>query len=90
MITNYKNTVFYTGVTNNLERRIWEHKKGISKNSFTNKYRLYKLVWFQEFSNPQEAIIIEKKVKDFRREKKIILINEINPSFLDLNTLRDV
>lgn len=71
IVTNYTNNVFYTGITNNLQRRVWEHKNKIIKNSFTNKYHLYKLIWFEEFNNPQEAIIDEKKVKDMRREKKL-------------------
>ena len=88
IITNYKNTVLYTGVTNDLIRRIWEHKTGIIKNSFSKKYRLYKLIWFEEFNTPQEAIEAEKKIKGWRREKKISLIKEKNPNFQDLFTLR--
>lgn len=86
IITNYTNSVFYTGVTNNLQRRIWEHKTGFIKKSFTSKYRLYKLVWFEEFSTPLDAITAEKKVKDFRREKKISMIKLNNPHFKDLFT----
>lgn len=88
IITNYKNTVFYTGVTNNLERRIWEHKNNINRNSFSSKYRLYKLIWLEEFSDPLEAITIEKKVKDMRREKKLSLVKNLNPNLKDLFTLR--
>ena len=86
IITNYTNSVFYTGITNNLKRRIWEHKEGIANNSFSKKYKLYKLIWFQEFLSPNEAIVVEKKVKDFRREKKLILIKKLNPTFKDLMT----
>lgn len=85
IITNYKNTVFYTGITNNLSKRVWEHKKSVNKDSFSSKYRLYKLLWFEEFSDPNEAIAVEKKVKDYRREKKINLIKRINPDFVDLS-----
>ncbi len=88
IITNHTNSVFYTGVTNNLLRRIWEHKQGFIKNSFSSKYRLYKLLWFEEFSTPYEAIQAEKKIKDFRREKKLNLIKNKNPNFQDLFTLR--
>lgn len=88
ILTNYKNAVFYTGVTNNLERRVWEHKNGFAKNSFCERYRLYKLLWFEEFDNPEEAISAEKKVKDMRREKKQNLIKTLNPNFQDLFTLR--
>lgn len=84
IITNFTNTVLYTGVTNDLERRINEHTNGYSKNSFTQKYRLYKLIWFQEFKSPLEAIEAEKKIKGWRREKKLSLIKEHNPQFKDL------
>lgn len=87
IITNYRNTVYYTGITNNLNRRIWEHKSKQCKNSFSGRYRLYKLVWYEEFSNPEEAILAEKKIKDFRREKKLNLIKSVNPYFQDLSTL---
>lgn len=87
IISNYKNTVFYTGITNNLKRRIWEHKKGIVKNSFSSKYKLYKLLWFEEFNDPNKAIEIEKKIKGWRREKKLELIKKMNPNFQDLNQL---
>jgi len=79
IITNHINSVFYTGVTNNLERRIQEHRLGIFNNSFSKKYRLYKLIWFQEFNNPLEAITAEKKIKGWKRNRKIEMIKEINP-----------
>ena len=88
IITNYKNTVLYTGITNNLQRRIWEHKTGLIKSSFSKKYHLYKLVWFEEFNTPREAIEAEKKIKGWKREKKIKLIKGKNPNFQDLFTLR--
>lgn len=88
IITNYTNTVFYTGITNDLIRRILEHKKGLIKNSFTSRYNLYKLIWFEEFNDPNDAILVEKKVKDMRREKKLKLIKELNPNLKDLYTLR--
>ncbi len=87
ILTNHTNTVFYTGVTNNWQRRIWEHKQGFSISSFCKRYRLYKLIWLQEFSDPQEAIVVEKKVKDMRREKKLKLIQESNKNFQDIFTL---
>lgn len=88
IITNYENSVLYTGITNNIQKRVQEHKQGIIKNSFSSKYRLYKLVWFEEFSTPEEAIIIEKKIKGWVRRKKINLIKNKNPNFKDLSTLR--
>ena len=84
MITNYKNTVLYIGITNNLKRRIREHKNNLIKSSFSKKYKLYKLIWFGRFDNPNQAIEFEKKIKKWRREKKINLIKEKNPSFQDL------
>ena len=83
IITNYNNTVLYTGVTNNVQRRIREHRTGIN-NSFSKRYRLYKLIWFQEFSSPEEAIAVEKKIKGWKREKKLNLIKKLNPSFRNL------
>ncbi len=88
IVTNYTNNVFYTGITNNLQRRIYEHKKGLIKSSFSKKYRLYKLIWFEEFADPKEAIIIEKKVKDMNRNRKLKLIQEKNPKFKDLLSIR--
>lgn len=88
IVTNYTNTVLYIGVTSNLQRRIYEHKNGLSENSFTNKYHVYKLVWFKEFNLPEEAILIEKRIKGWKRIKKLNLIKEKNPSFYELSTLR--
>ena len=76
--TNQRNTVLYTGVTNNLERRMSEHKSGLIKSSFSKRYRLYKLIWFEEFSSPQEAILAEKKIKGWKREKKLTMIKMTN------------
>ena len=69
IITNYENTVLYTGITNDLQKRIEEHKINVSNNAFSNKYRLYKLVWFEEFNSPDEAILIEKRIKGWIRKK---------------------
>ena len=87
IITNHTNTVLYTGVTNNLSRRIKEHKNGLVNSSFTKKYHLYKLIWFEEFNSPEEAILIEKRIKGWKREKKINLIRKKNPNFNDLLAL---
>ena len=81
--TNKRNTVLYTGITNNLERRIYQHKQKLIK-GFTSKYNIDKLVYFQEFNNPEEAITAEKKIKGWTRAKKIELIKNINPEFKDL------
>lgn len=84
ILTNHTNSVFYTGITNNLERRVWEHKNSVNIDSFTSKYKIYKLVWFESFSSPKEAIEIEKRVKDMRREKKLSLIKKKNPYLIEL------
>ena len=86
--TNYTNSVFYTGITNDLKKRIWEHRQELDKKSFTSRYKIYKLIWFEEFTNPSEAITAEKKIKGLRREKKLNIIKRLNPNFKDLNMLR--
>ena len=76
--------VLYVGVTNNLERRIAEHKAGLGSD-FTSHYRAHRLVYCEEFSNPRDAIAREKQLKGWRREKKIALIEAINPDWRDLS-----
>lgn len=88
ILTNYKNNVFYVGITNDLERRTFEHKNHLNPDSFTAKYKLYKLVWFEEFNNPDEAIIVEKKIKGWKRAKKIELIESKNKELKNLFALR--
>jgi len=80
--TNKSNTL-YTGVTNNLTRRIYEHRYKIIR-GFTAKYNIDKLIYFQEFSTPEEAIAAEKRIKGWTRIKKIQLIKSLNPTFKDL------
>jgi len=84
IITNHTNRVLYTGITNDLNRRIFEHKSGIICTSFSTKYKLYKLIWFEEFTSPRDAISSEKKIKGWTREKKLKLIRQLNPNFKDL------
>ncbi len=67
---------FYTGMTNNLERRLFEHNVGIDKESYTFKRRPVELVWFEMFTEPTQAIMIEKKIKGWSRRKKQALIDE--------------
>ena len=66
---------YYTGVTNDLERRLWEHENGISNKAFTFKRRPTRLVFYEHFPDANQAIAFEKQVKGWRREKKIALIN---------------
>jgi putative endonuclease len=81
--TNKRNTVLYTGVTNNLSRRMEEHKSGKIK-GFTQKYNITKLIFAEAFENVQYAIMAEKKIKAGSRKKKIELITSINPEFKEL------
>ena len=79
-MTNQRNTVLYTGVTNNLPRRIEEHKNKKMK-GFTQKYNIDKLVFAQSFTSINEALLAEKKIKAGSRNKKFDLISSINPDF---------
>jgi putative endonuclease len=75
----------YTGVTNNLERRANEHKAGVI-HGFTKRYKIDRLVYFQETNDVTEAIAAEKQIKSLLRSKKIALIQEDNPTWRDLST----
>ncbi len=83
ILTNKNNTVLYVGVTNNLMRRIWEHKSKLIE-GFTKKYNVDKLIYFESFDSPEEAIKREKQLKAGSRKKKIDLINNKNPEWKDL------
>ena len=83
ILTNKANTVLYTGVTNDLERRIAEHRAGNNR-SFTSRYNVHKLVYFEEVEGPSEAIAREKQIKVGSRQKKLDLINDLNPAWADL------
>ena len=84
IMTNYLNTTFYIGVTNNLLRRIFEHKLQ-NKESFTSKYNLNKLVYFEIIESIEVAIKREKQLKNWKRQWKLDLITKNNPSFRDLS-----
>ena len=81
--TNQRNTVLYTGVTNNLDRRTFEHKSEFK--GFTKKYNVNKLVYYEVFDDIREAIKREKQIKAGSRKKKIELVKSINPEFRDLS-----
>jgi putative endonuclease len=74
----------YIGVTNSLERRVWQHKTGVGGDSFTTKYAVTRLVYFEEFCDPSNAIARETVLKGWLRAKKIALIQEANPLWKDL------
>ena len=82
IVGNSKPTL-YTGVTNNLIRRVWEHKKELVK-GFTSKYHLHKLLYFENVDGQLQAIIREKQIKDMNRIEKINMIKNMNPNFEDL------
>ncbi|WP_075352569.1 GIY-YIG nuclease family protein [Algoriphagus marinus] len=84
IMTNKNNTVLYIGVTSDLIRRVSEHKVKTNPTSFTAKYNLDKLVYFENFQSIEEAINREKQLKGGSRLKKEILINSINPEWIDL------
>ena len=84
ILTNFNNKVMYIGVTNNLERRLYEHKNGIF-DGFTKKYNVKKLVYFEETNNIIEAIQREKELKKWRREKKNLLVEMQNKEWKDIS-----
>ncbi|OIP77783.1 MAG: endonuclease [Candidatus Portnoybacteria bacterium CG_4_8_14_3_um_filter_44_10] len=81
--TNKRNTTLYTGVTNNLYRRMHEHKNSLVE-GFSKKYKICKLIFYESFNNVQDAILAEKRIKGWTRQKKINLIKSKNPEFKDL------
>jgi len=83
ILTNAHNTVLYTGVTNDLQRRVLEHKAGKS-GAFTKKYNISKLVYYECGDDINTAIYREKQIKAGSRQKKIDLVNSINPEWNDL------
>jgi putative endonuclease len=84
IMTNKHNPSLYTGVTNNLLRRVHEHKKGVGS-KFTHRYKTNKLVYYEITNDVEAAIMREKQVKDGSRQKKIDLVNSINPEWRDLS-----
>jgi putative endonuclease len=87
MLTNYEKKVLYTGVTNDLERRLYEHYFGLgTQNAFTSKYKCYYLVWFEWHQYINNAISREKEIKGWLRSKKVKLIEEENRDWRFLNT----
>ncbi|MBK7107111.1 MAG: GIY-YIG nuclease family protein [Ignavibacteriae bacterium] len=84
-MTNKNNKVIYTGMTNNLAKRVYEHKEKLVE-GFTKKYNCYKLIWFEQHSSAYSAITREKQLKAGSRKKKIELIEVDNPEWIDLYT----
>jgi len=84
ILTNKHHTVYYTGVTSDLVSRIMQHRDHFYPQSFTARYNIYKLLYYEVHGSIEEAILREKIVKKISRKRKIELIESINPSFLDL------
>ncbi len=84
LLTNWNNKVMYVGMTNDLVRRVYEHKTKAVK-GFTEKYNVNKLVYFEETSDVNAAINREKEIKKWRREKKNNLVIQANPAWRDLS-----
>ena len=83
IMTNKNNTVLYVGVTNNLLRRVWEHKNKLAE-GFTKQYDLNKLVYYEFFDSMTQAILREKQIKGGSRKRKTNLISKFNPDWFDL------
>jgi len=84
IMTNQINTVLYTGITNDLMRRVYEHKNKIDAKSFTARYNVNKLVYYETTTSAESAIQREKQIKAGSRKKKESLISAFNPSWKDL------
>ena len=84
ILTNKSNTVFYVGVTSELENRVWKHKNKVY-DGFTSKYEVNKLVYYEEYQWIHDAIAREKQLKGGSRQKKIDLIISENPAWNDLS-----
>ena len=84
ILANWNNKVLYTGVTNNLERRLYEHRNKLV-DGFTKKYNVNKLVYFDLSENVESAIQREKQIKGWTRRKKNALIESVNPDWHDLS-----
>ena len=84
ILTNKNHTVLYTGVTGDLVRRVYEYKNHLDPKSFTAKYKVHKLVYFEETTDVKAALEREKQIKSWKREKKVDLIYNSNPRWFDL------
>lgn len=83
MLASGRNGTLYTGVTNDLARRVFEHREGLIE-GFTRKYGVKTLVWYELYPTAIEAIAAEKRIKRWRRSWKLALIERLNPQWLDL------
>ena len=84
ILASYKRGTLYVGVTNDLLERVWQHKEKYNPESFTARYNVNKLVYYEIHEDIYEAIVREKQIKNLVRRKKIKLIEELNPEWKDL------
>jgi putative endonuclease len=82
-MTNKYNNVLYTGVTNNIKKRVYEHREKLT-GGFTKKYNVNKLIYYAVFEDPENAILWEKRIKSGSRKKKIDIISKMNKEWQDL------
>ncbi len=85
-MTNKPNGVLYIGITNDIDERVKEHKLKVYPKAFTAKYNCDKLIYFEEFENIKDAEIRERQFKKWKRNWKVVLIEEMNPTWADLST----
>jgi len=83
IMTNHSGTL-YVGVTNDLRRRVWEHKQKLIE-GFTKRYNITRLIYYEETSDANAAIAREKQIKGWLRKKKVALIESVNPGWKDLS-----
>ncbi len=83
-MSNTHKTVLYVGVTNDLIRRVYEHKHHLDKGSFTDRYNAERLVYFEVATDPYHAIEREKQIKSWNRKRKEKLVDSLNPEWVDL------
>lgn len=83
ILSNYIRSTLYCGITNNLKRRVWEHKNNFVK-GFTQKYQIHDLVYYEIFDDPESAIEREKQIKNYSRLRKEKIISNFNPKVEDL------
>ena len=84
ILANITGTVIYTGVTNDLIRRVYEHKHNCDPDSFTAKYAVHKLVYFESTTSRYAAISREKQIKSWNRKRKNKLVESMNPNWMEL------
>ncbi len=85
IMSNFTNSTLYVGVTNDIVRRVYEHKNKLVE-GFTERYNINKLVYVEECNDINAALEREKQIKRWRREKKVAIINELNPEWRDLSS----